>query len=108
MGHDHVRLLSLDSHVLIIDKFDHGHCYIQHDVCEEHWRGHEKNPEEQLVSIGEPICVWLADRDIKDEKYLLAIAYISSSERVESRGKCEDKAEEYEEEVSHLVHHIED
>ena len=107
LGHDLILTLGLDAHILIIDEFDHWDSDIKHDVCEEHRRGHEKEPEEKLISIFEPTCVWLANRDIEDEKYLLAVAYLSSCEGVERRSKTEDEAEEYEEEESHLVHHIE-
>ena len=108
LSHDLILTLGLDAHVLIIDELNHRNRDIEHNVCEEHWRGHEKNPEEQLVSISEPISVGLANRDIEDEEYLLAVTYLSSCERIESRGEWEDKAEEYEEEESHLEHHIED
>ena len=108
LRHDLILALGLDAHILIVDELDHGDGDIQHDVGEEHRRGHEKHPEKQLVTISEPVGIRLANCDIEDEEYLLAVIYLSSCECVEGRGECEDKAEEYEEKVSHLEHYIED
>ena len=49
-----VLAFSLNSHIAVIEAFDHGDSDIQHDVSEEHGGDDEGDEEENFIPLIEP------------------------------------------------------